>query len=89
MTPDQLTGPRASATVYAAAPYRRSATGVGMRHIGALGLMVVTGLVAGCINVSAPDDPIVIELNINIRQEVIYRLAEDAASTIDDNADIF
>ena len=44
---------------------------------------------AGCINVAAPDEPIVIELNINIRQEVIYRLAEDAANTIEDNEDIF
>lgn len=43
----------------------------------------------GCINVAAPDEPIVIELNINIRQEVIYRLADDAANTIDENADIF
>ena len=33
--------------------------------------------------------PIVIELNVNIRQEVIYRLAEDAGNTIEDNADIF
>jgi outer membrane murein-binding lipoprotein Lpp len=46
-------------------------------------------LVAGCINVAAPDKPIVIELNINIRQEVIYRLAEDAAKTVEENADIF
>ena len=46
-------------------------------------------MVPGCINVSAPEEPIVIELNINIRQEVIYRLAEDAANTIDENADIF
>ena len=45
--------------------------------------------VAGCINVAAPDEPIVIELNINIRQEVIYRLAEDAANTIEENEDIF
>lgn len=45
--------------------------------------------VAGCINVVAPDEPIVIELNINIRQEVIYRLAEDAANTIEENEDIF
>ncbi|HBM71472.1 MAG TPA: YnbE family lipoprotein, partial [Erythrobacter sp.] len=27
--------------------------------------------------------------NVNIRQEVIYRLAEDAGNTIEDNADIF
>ena len=33
----------------------------------------------------APDKPIVIELNINIKQEVIYRLAADAAQTIDKN----
>lgn len=43
----------------------------------------------GCINVAAPDKPIVIELNINIRQEVIYRLAADAANTIDENPEIF
>ena len=43
----------------------------------------------GCISVKAPDKPIVIELNINIRQEVIYRLAEDAKNTIKDNPGIF
>lgn len=43
----------------------------------------------GCITLEAPSEPIVIELNINITQEVIYRLAEDAGNTIDDNADIF
>ncbi|MCB2085828.1 MAG: YnbE family lipoprotein [Sphingomonadaceae bacterium] len=43
----------------------------------------------GCINVNAPTEPIVIELNINIRQEVIYQLAEDAGTTIEENADIF
>ena len=48
----------------------------------------ITGL-GGCINVSAPEEPIVIELNVNIRAEVLYRLAEDASNTIDENADIF
>lgn len=43
----------------------------------------------GCITVNAPKEPIVIELNVNIRQEVIYRLAEDAGNTIEENADIF
>ena len=43
----------------------------------------------GCVTVEAPTEPIVIELNINIRQEVIYRLAEDAGNTIEENADIF
>lgn len=50
---------------------------------------ILSAGLAGCINIAAPDAPIVIELNINIRQEVIYRLAEDAANTIDENADIF
>ena len=43
----------------------------------------------GCISVNAPDKPIVIELNINIKQEVIYRLAADAGNTIESNPDIF
>ena len=46
-------------------------------------------VLAGCITVNAPEEPIVIELNVNIRQEVIYRLAEDAGNTIEENADIF
>ena len=49
---------------------------------------VALGL-GGCVSVNAPDKPIVIELNINITQEVIYRLAEDAGNTIEENADIF
>ncbi|MEM7664215.1 MAG: YnbE family lipoprotein [Pseudomonadota bacterium] len=65
------------------------------RQVGKLGrkagLILGAGAMGltGCINVAAPEEPIVIELNINIRQEVIYRLAEDAANTIDENADIF
>ena len=46
-------------------------------------------ILSGCIQVAAPDKPIVIELNINIQQEVVYRLAEDAGNTIEENADIF
>lgn len=53
------------------------------------GAAVLSAGLGGCINIAAPDEPIVIELNINIRQEVIYRLAQDAANTIDENADIF
>lgn len=47
------------------------------------------GVIGGCVNVTAPDKPIVIELNVNIRQEVIYRLAADADKTIKENEDIF
>jgi hypothetical protein len=53
------------------------------------GAAILSAGLAGCINIAAPDEPIVIELNINIRQEVIYRLAEDAANTIEENGDIF
>ena len=52
-------------------------------------LLAGTVAVGGCISVEAPDKPIVIELNVNIRQEVIYRLAEDAGNTIEENKDIF
>ncbi|EGD59156.1 hypothetical protein Y88_1218 [Novosphingobium nitrogenifigens DSM 19370] len=52
------------------------------------GLSLSVGL-SGCISVKAPEKPIVIELNINIKQEVVYRLAGDAAQTIDKNAEIF
>ena len=55
------------------------------------GAMVVLGssLAAGCVTVKAPDKPIVIELNINIKQEVIYKLSADAGNTIESNKDIF
>ena len=54
-------------------------------------VMVMGGALAlgGCVSVNAPDKPIVIELNINIKQEVIYRLAADAGNTIESNPEIF
>ena len=55
-------------------------------------VMVLVGgsmIMGGCVSVNAPDKPIVIELNINIKQEVIYRLAADAGNTIDKNPGIF
>ena len=54
-----------------------------------LAIAAVLLALGGCITVEAPTEPIVIELNVNIRQEVIYRLAEDAGDTIENNADIF
>jgi len=55
------------------------------------GVISVLGsaLASGCISVTAPNEPIVIELNINITQEVIYRLAEDVRQNIDENPEIF
>lgn len=61
------------------------------RRMVRLGLVLAAGsmTVGGCVSVNAPDKPIVIELNINIKQEVIYRLAQDAGNTIDKNPEIF
>jgi len=55
------------------------------------GAMVVVGsaMAGGCISVKAPNEPIVIELNINIKQEVIYRLADDARQNAEENPEIF
>jgi hypothetical protein len=70
-----------------AVPSRVVARGMGVKAMAALTGMTV--LLSGCINIQAPDKPIVIQLDINIRAEVLYALAEDAANTIDENADIF
>ena len=59
------------------------------RACAAVMAMMGCGLAGGCISVTAPDKPIVIELNINIKQEVIYRLAPGAQNTIEENSSIF
>lgn len=51
--------------------------------------MLGCGSAGGCINVTAPDKPIVIQLDINVKQEVVYRLAPNAKSTIEENSSIF
>lgn len=45
--------------------------------------------VGGCVNVSAPDKPIEINLNIRVTQEVIYRLEDSTKALIQKNPDIF
>lgn len=85
MTRVKLTNPASLA--HRPAMIRAWRTGVVARAM----LIAGAGMIplAGCITLEAPDEPIVIELNINITQEVIYRLAADAGNTIDENADIF
>ncbi len=46
-------------------------------------------LSGGCVNISAPDKPIEINLNINVTQEVVYRLDNEAKSLIQQNPGIF
>ncbi len=62
---------------------------LGGRLLRVLPVLGGLAMLAGCISVKAPDKPIVIELNINIKQEVIYRLADDAGKTIESNKEIF
>ncbi len=65
--------------------------GMGGRRKAAAGVIAVlsAGLAGGCVTVDAPTEPIVIELNINITQEVIYRLAGDVQENIEANPEIF
>lgn len=44
---------------------------------------------AGCIQVRAPEKPIEINLNVNVRQEVLVRLQRDAEELIEDNPELF
>jgi hypothetical protein len=86
----QLTG-HAPAARYAAKQGRQQA----MRRSvgGAVGAvtMLAGGALAmsGCVSVSAPDKPIVIELNINIKQEVVYKLDKGVQDMMDKNSGIF
>lgn len=55
-----------------------------MTRWGLIGMAMATG---GCVNVSAPDKPI--EININVTQQVVYRLDNQAKSLIQQNPGIF
>ena len=56
-------------------------------------IFLVTPLMAsvltGCVQVTAPDKPIVINLNIAIRQEILYKLAAASEKVIEENPEIF
>ncbi|HEX8401706.1 MAG TPA: YnbE family lipoprotein [Allosphingosinicella sp.] len=58
--------------------------GVARLSIGALAISL-----GGCVQVSAPDKPIEINLNINIRQEVVVRLQQDVRDLIQKNPGVF
>jgi hypothetical protein len=44
---------------------------------------------SGCVTVKTPDKPIEINLNVEIRQEVLVRLQQDAQQLIQQNPDAF
>lgn len=64
--------------------------GSGMRwiRIGALTFAALP-LLAGCVSVEAPTEPIVINLNIKVEQEVVYRLNDEARALIEEESEIF
>lgn len=41
--------------------------------------LIAAAMLGGCISVKAPDKPIEITLNVNIRQEVVVSLRKDVA----------
>ncbi|WP_277970562.1 MULTISPECIES: YnbE family lipoprotein [Sphingomonas] len=54
--------------------------------------IAITGLtmaLTGCVSINAPDKPIEINLNINVKQEVVYRLDNQAKTVIQSNPGIF
>ena len=57
-------------------------------------LRLIAGAVLGfpltsCVTVKPPDKPIEINLNVEIRQEVLVRLQQDAQQLIQQNPDAF
>lgn len=44
---------------------------------------------AGCVQIAAPDKPIVINLNIKIEQEVVLRIEGAVKDAIEENSEIF
>lgn len=49
----------------------------------------VLSALTGCVQVATPDKPIVINLNIRIEQEVLYKIDGAVEDAIEENADIF
>jgi hypothetical protein len=54
----------------------------------AAGIAAVVPL-TGCITVKAPDKPIDVNLNVNISQQVVVRLASDVQQMIQQNPQAF
>jgi hypothetical protein len=54
-----------------------------------LSVMMPLFCLSGCINIKAPDKPIEINLNVNIKQEVVVKLQKDAQDLITSNPELF
>ena len=68
----------------------RDASHDAMRCLGRISIVLLApALLAGCVEVTAPERPIEINLNINIRQEVVVSLREDVRELIERNPGVF
>lgn len=53
-------------------------------------LLPLTGLLlSACVQVTAPDKPIVINLNIAIRQDVLVKLDAPSKKLVEENGEVF
>jgi YnbE-like lipoprotein len=69
---------------------RRSGANPGaMRLETLLAGVAMIAVCGGCVQVQAPDKPIEINLNVNIKQEVVLSLKKDAAELITENPELF
>ena len=50
---------------------------------------LMASVLTGCVQVTAPDKPIVINLNIAIRQEILYKLSASSKKVIENNPGVF
>jgi hypothetical protein len=60
--------------------------GIGVR---CAAVMIGTMALGGCVQIATPDKPIEINLNINIKQEILYKLDGDAKKLVEQNSGIF
>jgi len=54
-----------------------------------LSSLIIMSLLPSCVNVAAPDEPIVINLNIQIDQKITVEDAEAVDEAIEENLGIF
>ena len=54
-----------------------------------IGVAAASSGLTGCITVSPPDKPIEINLNVDIKQEVLVRLQRDVEQLINENPQAF
>lgn len=69
--------------------WEHNATDGRMNRTALIPLALLALATGGCVQVSAPEEPIVIELNINVAQTVDVNLQEDVENLIENNPELF